>query len=107
MAGGVLHLFVERVDGLKVYANFHDQASIIGVALDDASNILAVEVIHVTSLKNCFTAIPDFSRVSISIYTTLLQKLLNRTRCRCARRGSNEISAADMDDICRQSVYVF
>jgi hypothetical protein len=27
---------------LEVYANFHDQASIIGVALEDASNILAV-----------------------------------------------------------------
>jgi hypothetical protein len=54
MAGGVLHLFVKRVDSLKVYANFHDQASIIGVALSDASNILAVEVIHVTSLKNLF-----------------------------------------------------
>jgi hypothetical protein len=33
MAGGVLHLFVELVGGLEVYANFHDQASIIGVAL--------------------------------------------------------------------------
>lgn len=61
MTGGVLHLFVERVDGLKVYANFHDQASIIGVALDDASNILAVEGIHVTKpQRTCSVGCPDF-----------------------------------------------
>ena len=85
MAGGVLHLFVERVDGLKVYANFHDQASIIGVALDDASNILAVEGIHVTKPQRTYSVgLCRLSPASKSVYTALLQKLLSRTRCRCA-----------------------
>jgi hypothetical protein len=65
---------------LEVYANFHDQASIIGVALEDASNILAVNDPRDWSQELFRSYFTHFSRASISIYAALLQKLLNHTR---------------------------
>ena len=58
MVRGVLHLFVERVVNLETVTNFHDQAS-----------ILAVEVIHVTSLKELFHRYPRlFTRFHIHLH---------------------------------------